>query len=243
MSRIFITGSTDGLGLLNAEHLQAAGHEVVVHARNTERRSAVQTLIDNGASVVIGDLANAQQTRDLVQQANDLGRMDAVIHNAGILDGPDVFAVNVLAPFILTAAMARPARLVYLTSGWHQDGHAATAALHTADGQHEVSYADSKLFVTTFAAAVARHWPEVRSNAVDPGWMPTKLGGSHATGNLDLGTRTQEWLAVSEDASARVSGEYWHYQERRQAHPAVHDESFQDELLDTLARITDLPFK
>lgn len=100
------------------------------------------------------------------------------------------------------------------------------------------SYSDSKLYVTAFAAAVARRWPDVCSNAVDPGWVPTKVGGPGAPDDLRLGHLTQEWLATSDDPRARTTGGYWHHQERHDPHPAVHDERFQDELLAELATFT-----
>jgi NAD(P)-dependent dehydrogenase (short-subunit alcohol dehydrogenase family) len=102
------------------------------------------------------------------------------------------------------------------------------------------SYSDSKLFVTAFAAALARLWPEVISSAVDPGWVPTRMGGPGATGDLRQGHLTQEWLATSHDPQALVSGGYWHHQRRREPHPAVLDIAFQDQLLGTLARVTGL---
>jgi NAD(P)-dependent dehydrogenase (short-subunit alcohol dehydrogenase family) len=103
------------------------------------------------------------------------------------------------------------------------------------------SYSDSKLLVTTLAIAVARQWPDVLSNAVDPGWVPTRMGGAGAPDDLRLGHLTQEWLATSDDPEARTSGGYWHHQRRTQPAPAVHDEQFQDELLRELARFTATP--
>ena len=100
------------------------------------------------------------------------------------------------------------------------------------------SYSDSKLFVTTLAAAVARLWPDVFSNAVDPGWVPTKMGGPGAPDDLRLGHLTQEWLATSDDPEARTSGGYWHHQRRTRTAPGRPRQRFQDELLDELARFT-----
>jgi NAD(P)-dependent dehydrogenase (short-subunit alcohol dehydrogenase family) len=170
-----------------------------------------------------------EETRDVARDVNRLGRMDAVIHNAGVLSGPDVWPVNVVAPYVLTALVERPQRLVYLSSGMHRGGRRDLTAR---------SYSDSKLFVTTLAFAVARLWPDVFSNAVDPGWVPTKMGGRGAPDDLRLGHLTQEWLATSDDPAARTSGGYWYHQERFEPHPAVRDVRFQDELLDSLADLT-----
>ena len=238
MARIFITGSADGLGRETARTLLDSGHEVVVHVRNDGRLDAVGPLVERGAEPVVGDLADLDRTRDVAAQVNRLGRMDAVVHNAGVYRGSAVLPVNVVAPFLLTALVHRPARLVYLSSGMHQGRRARTAGMDWSGRSVTGSYSDSKLFVTALAAAVARLLPDVASNAVDPGWVPTRMGGPGAPDDLRLGHLTQEWLAVSEDAAALTTGGYWHHQRLQTPHPAVGDERFQRELLDTLADAT-----
>ena len=233
--RIFITGSADGLGRLAAQTLLKAGHEVVVHVRAKSRLDAVKDL---NAKAVVGDLADSAQTRELAAQLNALGTMDAVIHNAGVYQGGSVLHVNVTAPYLLTALMHRPKRLVYLSSGLHRGGRTRLDGLDWSGRTATGSYSDSKLFISTFAAALARRWPEVLSNSVDPGWVPTKMGGRGAPDDLTLGHRTQEWLATSDDAKARTSGGYWHHQQRVEAHPAVSDVQFQERLLEAVARAT-----
>ncbi|MFJ6359272.1 SDR family NAD(P)-dependent oxidoreductase [Pseudarthrobacter oxydans] len=232
MARIFITGSADGLGRHTAKTLMEEGHHVVVHARSAERLVSVQDLLDRGADGVVGDLADTDQVRGIAAHVNRLGQMDAVIHNAGVLHGPDIFQVNVAAPYLLTAVMQRPRRLIYVSSGMHGGGHAPIQK------HAQVTYSDSKLYLTALAAAVARLWPDVLSNAVDPGWVPTRMGGAGAPDDLRLGHRTQEWLAASDDPGALTSGGYWYHQHREKPHPAVRDERFQDELLDHLAGVT-----
>jgi NAD(P)-dependent dehydrogenase (short-subunit alcohol dehydrogenase family) len=262
MARIFITGSTDGLGLASAQSLLDDGHEVIVHARTTGRLGAVQELIDRGALGVVGDLSDTAQTRDLAAQVNRSGPVDAVIHNAGVLGGPHIFQVNVVAPYLLTALIHRPHRLIYLSSGMHRGGRFRLAGPDGPGGgdgsgggggsrggggsgggdgsgaPSRVSYSDSKLYVTALSAAVARLWPDVLSNAVDPGWVPTKMGGPGAPDDLRLGHLTQEWLAASNDPGALTSGGYWHHQHRQEPNAAVLDPHLQDELLDYLARLT-----
>lgn len=237
MARIFITGSVDGLGRLAAERLQAAGHELVLHARSPERLATAQPLVDAGAVGVVGDLTDVGQTREVAAAVNALGPVDAVIHNAGVYIDQMVFPINVVAPYLLTALVDRPRRLVYLSSGLHRSGRPDLGRVDWT-GRAGGSYADSKLLVTTLMAAVARRWPEVLSNAVDPGWVPTKMGGAGAPDDLTLGHRTQEWLATSDDPPARTTGGYWHHQQLVDPHPAVSDEAFQDELLDALAQYT-----
>jgi len=250
MSRIFITGSTDGLGLAAARDLMAQGHEVVLHARSSQRASALAGLAPRSAGVIIGDLSSAAETRGIAEQVNRIGRMDAVIHNAGVYQVPSrgntpeghatVLAVNTLAPYMLTSLIERPHRLLYMSSGMHRGGGSSLNDIDWVQRRWESSlaYSESKLYLTTLASAVARHWPHVLSNAVDPGWVPTKMGGAGAPDDLTLGHTTQVWLAASNDSGAQVSGGYWYH--RKQSKPAADalDAGFQDRLVAKLAELT-----
>ena len=181
MARIFITGSTDGLGRAAARSLLNDGHQVVLHARSSERASKLADLASQAAGVVIGDLRSAVETRRIAEQVNAIGRMDAVIHNAGIYTVPTrgstpeghagILAVNTLAPFMLTALIQRPDRLVYLSSGLHRGGEGSLRDLDWTARPWDPAraYAESKLHVVALAFFLARRWPEVLSNAVDPG--------------------------------------------------------------------------
>ncbi len=239
MSRVLVTGSSDGLGRAAAKSLLDDGHSVVVHSRTSARLAAVQDLLDRGAQAVVGDLGRLDEVRGLVQQANALGRFDAVIHNAGVIGGSSLLSVNVVAPFVLTAEMKRPERLIYLSSSMHYGGRPDLAGVDWSGGQSSRSYSDSKLFVTTLAAAVGRLWPDVSAYAVDPGWVPTRMGGAGASDDLRLGHVTQVWLASGEDIrGAGSTGLYWHHQKLQTPHEAVQDERFQAELLSSLADFT-----
>ena len=240
MAHIFITGSADGLGRAAAETLLGDGHEVIIHARSADRLANINALIARGASAVVGDLAELDQTRAVADQVNRLGPVDAVIHNAGVLSGPHLLPVNVVAPYLLTA-LVRAERLVYLSSDMHHGGRPDIAGLDWSGQRATSSYSDSKLLVTTLALAVARLWPHVYSNAVDPGWVPTRMGGPGAPDDLRLGHLTQEWLATSDEPEARTSGGYWFHKRRRSPHPATLDPRFQDDLFAALARFTGAP--
>src|ERR1700704_3086597 len=230
MSKVLITGSSDGLGLMAAKRLIAAGHEVVLHARNQRRSRDAQTAAPRARGVVVGDLASIAETRGLADQANRSGPFDAIIHNAGVgdrerrietVDGLEhIFAINVLAPYLLTALIKQPKRLVYLSSGMHGGGNPDLSDLQWKrrrwNGSH--AYSDSKLFDAVLAFAMARHWPRVLSNAVNPGWVATKMGGRGAPDNLDLGSETQAWLAVGEDSAAMASGAYFYHKRRQDPH-------------------------
>lgn len=115
MARIFITGSADGLGKLAANELISKGHQVVIHARNEKRAQQALNDVPNAETVLVADLCSMEETRQLASQVNALGRFDVVIHNAGIYNAPgkDLFAVNTIAPHILTCLIDRPKRLIY----------------------------------------------------------------------------------------------------------------------------------
>jgi NAD(P)-dependent dehydrogenase (short-subunit alcohol dehydrogenase family) len=248
--RVFITGSTDGLGRDAARTLIDDGHQVVLHARSRQRASALADLAPLAAGLAIGDLASAAETRALADQVNKIGRMDAVIHNAGIYREPSrgptpeghakVLAVNVLAPYMLTQLIERPDRLVYLSSSMHYGGEATLRDIDWTERRWDTNqaYSDSKLFITALAIALAKRWPKVLSNAVDPGWVPTKMGGAGAPDDLEEGHRTQTWLAVSDEAAAKVSGEYWHHRQQRKPAADALNTGFQDRLIAKLAELT-----
>ncbi|MFG1956672.1 SDR family NAD(P)-dependent oxidoreductase [Nonomuraea sp. NPDC049028] len=237
MSRILVTGSADGLGRAAADALLSAGHDVVVHARNRERAAGLDALVERGAHLVVGDFTERDAVRRIAAELNEAEPLDAVIHNAGVWSGPAVMPVNIIAPYLLTALVRGPRRLVYLSSSSHFDGRPSLTGVDWR-GQSAGSYSDSKLFVTTLAAAVARLRPGVPSNAVDPGWVPTRMGGPSAPDDLELGHQTQEWLASSGEPEALTTGGYWYHRQRLQPHHAVHDEAFQDRLLQRLAEET-----
>jgi NAD(P)-dependent dehydrogenase (short-subunit alcohol dehydrogenase family) len=250
MAIVFITGSTDGLGRAAAQALLDAGHQVVLHARTAERAAALADLAQRAAGIVTGDLRSAVETRAVAAQVNALGRMDAVIHNAGIyLAGSrgatpeghaETLAVNTLAPYLLTALIEPPRRLVYLSSGLHRGGEGSLRDLNWTARPWDPgrAYAESKLHVVALAFAIARHWPQVLSNAVDPGWVRTRMGGSGAPVDLATGQRTQTFLAVSEDPAALVSGSYWHHLRQEQPAAEAMDTTFQDRLVTALAELT-----
>jgi short-subunit dehydrogenase involved in D-alanine esterification of teichoic acids len=78
MSRVLITGSAQGLGLLAGRQLIAANNEVVLHARNPTRASAASAAAPGASGVVVGDVASIEQTRQVAEQANASGHFDAV---------------------------------------------------------------------------------------------------------------------------------------------------------------------
>jgi NAD(P)-dependent dehydrogenase (short-subunit alcohol dehydrogenase family) len=254
MARIFITGSADGLGQLAAKALISLGHQVVLHARNAERGKQALDKVPGAERVLTADLSSIEETKALAAKANASGKFDAVIHNAGVYrisknlvsaEGlPVLFAVNSLAPYILTCLIQKPKRLIYLSSGMHRQGNpdfdSLAADLHNRNSR--VTYSDTKLHDVILSMAVSRTWTDVYANAVDPGWVPTKMGGAGAPDNLEKGFQTQVWLAVSNDDDAGVSGGYFHHKKQDRYLPAAKDAAVQEKFLALCEGITGVRF-
>jgi NAD(P)-dependent dehydrogenase (short-subunit alcohol dehydrogenase family) len=255
MSRIFITGSADGLGRLAAQRLVGEGHQVVLHARSAERAKQAMAAVPGAEAALVGDLASLGETRQLAEQANRSGPFAAVIHNAGLgyranhrvvtADGlSQLFAVNTLAPYVLTALIRRPQRLIYLSSGLHRGGDASLDDLNWEQRPWNgmQAYSDTKLHDGMLANAAARLWPGVFANALEPGWVATRMGGPGAPDDLAAGGETQAWLAVSDEAAAHVSGKYFFHRKEKKPLPAVHKVELQEKLLAECARLSGVSF-
>ncbi len=250
MARVFITGSSDGLGLMIGQLLADQGHRVVLHARNDARAADARKALPKAEAVVVGDLASIAATKDVAAQINALGPFDAVIHNAAVgyregqrltSDGvPHVFAINTLAPYILTMLIERPKRLVYLSSGMHERANANLDDIFWRkrpwDGS--TAYAESKLHDVLLAFTVARLWTNVLSNAVTPGWVATKMGGAGAPDDIAQAHLTQAWLATSDDSEAKTTGGYFYHLKRREPNPETREISVQDRLIDICGKIS-----
>ena len=242
MARIFITGSADGLGQLAAKELIMQGHKVVLHARNEKRGKEALAQLPGAETVLIGDLSNIDETIELASRVNDVGRFDAIIHNAGVYNASpkQLFSVNTLAPYILTSVIQKPQRLIYLCSDRFQGGSPKLESFKT-DISH-INYSDTKFHVLLLCKAVARKSLDVYSNAVNPGWVPTKMGGSGAPDDLQKGYETQVWLAASNDEKAKVSGRLFYHQKEIRTNSKVDDVQLQDEFLTLCKDITGIAY-
>ncbi|WP_371583603.1 SDR family NAD(P)-dependent oxidoreductase [Streptomyces sp. NBC_01314] len=235
MALILVTGASSGLGRHTADALADDGHDVVVHVRDPARLTDADGTA-RWKGIVTGDLAEPDEIRDVARQACEYGRFDTVIHNAGVLHSPEEITVNTVAPYLLTALMDKPARLIYLSSSMHRTG--STDLRRLASGT--ATYDDTKLWVTALALACAFRWEGTTSHAVDPGWVPTRMGGPGASDDLAAGHRTQVWLATHHDATPPTGG-YWYHRQTQTPHPASRDEAFQARLLHLLESHTGVP--
>ncbi len=251
MARIFITGSTRGIGAETARQLIDLGHEVVVHARNSAREHVAKAQFPEAHAIVVGELDSLSSTSALAAKANGFGPYDIVIHNAGIgggvaerattADGFErIFHTNVIAPYMLTALMELPRRMIFLTSGLEANGTWSPEDLqwNNRPWKGMKAYSDSKLHDLMLALEVAARYPQVMSNAVDPGWIKTDMGGPSAPDPVALGAETQVWLASSDDAAATASGRYVKRRQVLVPNPVALDADARAHLVDELARLS-----
>lgn len=238
--KVFITGSSDGIGKLAALKLLEQGHHVVFHARNPQRAKQLQSQVPNAERILIADLSSIEETKRLADEVNTLGKFDTIIHNAGVYTGSTketIFRVNCLAPYILTCLIHKPSRLIYISSGMHRSGKINWKTISNG-----VGYSDSKLLLNMLAMAVASKWVDVYVNVVNPGWVPTKMGGRNAPDDLQMGAETQVWLAVSDDSKTKVSGKYFFHKQEADYNPDMFDTSQQTKLLEYCEQISNVHF-
>lgn len=252
---VFITGSTDGIGKMAAQLLIADGHDVVLHARNDKRANEVMQAIPNAEGVIIGDLSSIKETINVAEEINKMGNFDAIIHNAAIgyrepkrimtIDGlAHVFAINALAPYILTCLLNKPKRYIFTSSGLHKQGDPSLKDMdwETIPWSGHNAYADSKLFNVVLAFAVARKWTDVLSNAVEPGWVATKMGGAGAPDSIKDAPKTQVWLATSNDAEALVTGQYFYHKKLLNPLSSAKQIEVQEQFLKQCERFSGITF-
>lgn len=243
-----MTGSTTGLGLAAAQMLAAEGHRVIVHARNEARAAEVRTAID--ASVVVGDLASLTGTKAVAGAVKSYGPLDAVIHNAGVYesggrvdtdDGLErTFQVNVLAPYVLTALIPLPSRLIYISSGMASGGAIVLDDLqrHRRRWSGTGAYGDSKVCLLALALGFARRYTGTVVTAICPGWVRTRMGGPSAPTDIRTGAATQVWLATSDDPAALQTARFVRHMNEIATPHAATTGANQDGLIEACARLS-----
>jgi NAD(P)-dependent dehydrogenase (short-subunit alcohol dehydrogenase family) len=234
-----------------AELLIDQGHKVVTHARSDARAEETCRKVGGAEHIVGGDLSSIAETKSVADQVNRLGSFDAVIHNAGIGyrelklvktvdDLPRLFAVNSLAPYILTALVTMPQRAsIYI----FRHALRCRIASRRHDGTVRKPTPKPSFRMCCLRSQVARLFPHVKSNSLEPGWVPTKMGGAGAPDDIDKAHRTQVWLATSDEPAATVSGKYFFHQRLRDADPATKEIERQDLLLDLCRKVSGTPVK
>jgi NAD(P)-dependent dehydrogenase (short-subunit alcohol dehydrogenase family) len=242
MATICITGATDGIGLATTERLLAAGHRVLVHARNVDRGRRVVEGLEGDVELVTGDLASLAEVEGLAQQVIEHGPLDVLVNNAGVWVRGDVpptsvdgfettFAVNVLAPHLLTTRLAGhlTGRLVWLGSAMAAGGHPdpADPGARTDPTQ---AYTDSKASDVLLAGAWGRRLPHVASVSVDPGWVKTKLASTGAPGTVDSSADSLTYLCTEADLSR---GLCWRGRRTVTVPKHLRDEAYADALART----------
>jgi NAD(P)-dependent dehydrogenase (short-subunit alcohol dehydrogenase family) len=238
---------------MTGELLINQGHQVVLHARNAARADDARRALPKAEAIVEGDLDTIASAKEVAARVNEFGSFDAVIHNAAVgyreryhltPDGlPHVFAINTLSTYILTALVKRPGRLVYLSSGMHHHADANLDDILWSERRWNGStaYAESKLHDAMLAFAVARRWPDVLSNSLEPGWVPTKMGGTGAPDDLKQAHLTQAWLAASDEPDAKVTGRYFYHLRPLAPNPQANDAALQDRLIAICADLSGVP--
>ena len=250
MTTVCLTGSTDGIGLAAARLLLRDGHRVLLHARTEARGGPVADALEGDVHLVTGDLSSLEEVRALAGQVRDHGPLDVLAHNAGVWvrgDTPRVtpdgfettFAVNVLAPHLLTALLSDlvTERLLWLGSGMAGSGRPKPSALG-AEREPRQAYADSKACDVALAVGWGRRLPGVVSAAVDPGWVRTKLASSGAPGDVEQGGDGLAFCCTTPDLDRAP---YWKDRRPVPVPGRLRDAGLQDALLAECDRLAGLP--
>lgn len=247
--RVFITGSSDGIGLHAAKLLAENGHQVTLHARNAERAETTRSALPSAENVLIADLRTVSEIKKLADDANATGTFDAIIHNAGIGYGSTssqeitsdgisaVFAVNTVAPYMLTCLMNKPkSRILYMSSDSHYGGD---ATLKNCTQSH--SYSNSKLHDVMLANAFARRWKDVQVISMHPGWVRTKMGGSAPGSAKTPAKALARWVEGEGPIGKVKSGAFVTTDGEDTPHKGAGDEDKQEELLKICEEISGVP--
>ncbi|HZD43476.1 MAG TPA: SDR family NAD(P)-dependent oxidoreductase [Methanomicrobiales archaeon] len=259
---ILVTGSTDGIGRAAAGILARQGDRVLIHGRNPEKgRAVLEELKDRTGSdrldLFIADLSSPENIRQLAADVADrYDRLDVLINNAGVymperrLNSSGVemtFAVNYLAPFLLTHELlpllrrSAPARIVSTASIAHRSVRGIDWENLPAEEEYDPyeAYALSKLGIVAFTYRLAGmlEGTGVTANCLHPGVIRTKLlrafsGGGDGGGEPpEEGGAVEAYLATSPEVEG-VNGRYYEKDHWAQSSPLSRDPAVQERFWD-----------
>lgn len=212
MTITLITGANKGLGLHAARRLIAAGHTVYLGARNVERGTEAADAI--GATFVQLDVTDDESVPAAIATIETAaGGLDVLVNNAGVAGEPGapaevtvedlrrVYETNVFGLVRVTHAalplLQRSAApvIVNVSSGL------GSLAVTTDPGRLEskfpvLAYGSSKTAVVALTVQYAKSLPQMRINAVDPGYTATDLNANSGPQTIDEGTDAMVRLAT-----------------------------------------------
>ncbi|XP_038072491.1 retinol dehydrogenase 13-like [Patiria miniata] len=265
--RIFlVTGASDGIGKHTALRLAQTGATVLMHGRDTEKiyqaqREIAQETGNKCLEVYTADLASLQQVRELSEAIHSKhDHLDVLINNAGIHkptwvqshDGHEMtFAVNVLAPFLLTSLLmdllraGKASRILHVSS----ITHAALEEFKLRDLNYKQNYGDglntsyalSKTceIMYTYKTAELLKGSGITVNCLDPGTVNTNML-LKALGPIGMPIKDAnfEYRAAIDPALDGVSGKYFVDDKETESSAVSNDKDLQDKLWDILVKIT-----
>ncbi len=274
-----VTGANSGIGKVTALGLAQMGATVVMVCRDRARGEAAQDEIktksgNNAVDLLLADLSSQKSIRQLVETFKQhYTQLHVLINNAGVfmltrratVDGLEMtFAVNYLAPFLLTNLLlellkaSAPARIVSVSSEAHQAGYINMDDLQAERHYRPMrAYGQSKLALVLFTYELARslEGTGVTANCLHPGFVATSIGqgGLGPIGRTvakfilallgvspEEGAKTSIYLASSPDVEG-VTGKYFVKSMPKESASISYDESLQRQLWEESAKLVNLP--
>ncbi|GMH82074.1 hypothetical protein TrVE_jg12966 [Triparma verrucosa] len=242
LSTALITGSTDGIGLHTARKLLESGHKVIVHGRNQQRvDAAVSDLSKYGeVSSYTADLSSVSGCLSLANAIKrDHSTLEILINNAGVFSPTftttpsgleTTFAVNVLAPFIITRELlplllaTSSSRIINVSSISQNDGPSTIKVSTVLSSIFQdpstydkySSYGISKRLIAMYSQTLSRRLssmgvPHPTVMSCDPGTVNTKmLSAGWGNCGIDISLANNEFMLATKEIKGDDHGKYWY---------------------------------